>query len=218
MKEIGEYKTEVLARIADKQGRIRARRRSRLSLVYPIALAFAFLVLLFPGMPGNPRTVSRPVGSDFTYHEAGTSVHAVAEYMAQFLDAPSLPDADEASIGGSVLTDSSEEMAGSEYHFFYVRILPVKDDPAFGRRVTLLLDRESQPLGQTALVSGNGISIARWQTGDGAYLLFSAPGARKGEVKPFFPLLCELRADGKPIARRLTEETLGIIEGSDEER
>ena len=216
MKEIGEYKTEVLARIADKQGRIRARRRSRLSLVYPIALAFAFLVLLVPGMPGNPRTVSRPVDSDFTYHEAGTSVHEVAEYKS--LDAPSLPDTDEASIGGSVLTDSSEEMAGYEYHFFDVRILPVKDDPAFGRRVTLLLDRESQPLGQTALVSGNGISIARWQTGDGAYLLFSAPGARKGEAKPFFPLLCELRADGKPIARRLTEETLGIIEGSDEER
>ena len=216
MKEIAQYKEEVLARIANEQGRIRAQRRSRLTLVYPFALAFAFLILLFPGMPGSPRTVSRPVGSDYTYHEMGTSVHEVAEYKS--LDAPSLPDADEASIGGSVLTDSSEEMAGSEYHFFDVRILPVKDDPAFGRRVTLLLDRESQPLGQTALVSGNGISIARWQTGDGAYLLFSAPGARKGEAKPFFPLLCELRTDGKPIARRLTEETLGIIEDSDEER
>ena len=217
MKEIAQYKEEVLARIANEQGRIREKRRSRLTLVYPFALAFAFLILLFPGMPGSPRTVSRPVGSDYTYHEAGTSVHEVAEDKS--LDAPSLPAADEAGFGGAGLTDSPEEMTGYRYYFFDVRILPVKDDSALSRRVTLLHVRKSQPLGQTALVSGNGISSARWQTGDGAYLVFSFPGAtQRGASKPFFPLLSVTLSDGKPIARRLTEETLGIIEDSDEER
>ena len=107
MKEIAQYKEEVLARIANEQGRIREKRRSRLTLVYPFALAFAFLILLFPGMPGSPRTVSRPVDSGYTYHEAGTSVHEVAEYKS--LDDPSLPASDEASFGEFVALVISEE-------------------------------------------------------------------------------------------------------------
>ena len=133
MKEIAQYKEEVLARIANEQGRIREKRRSRLTLVYPFALAFAFLILLFPGIPGSPRTVSRPVDSDYTYHEAGTSVHEVAEDKS--LDDPSLPAADEASFGGAGLTDSPEEMTGYRYYFFDVRILPVKDDPALSTSI-----------------------------------------------------------------------------------
>ena len=52
MKDLDFYKAEVLKRIDAKRETVRDKRRSALSLAYPLALLFTCLLLFFPGMPG----------------------------------------------------------------------------------------------------------------------------------------------------------------------
>ena len=210
MKEIAVYKEEVLARISKKQDDIRTRRRSRLSLVYPFAVAFAFLLLFpIPWITGVPRTVSRPDGSHYSYqttneYPKATDLSSYAEASLPEKPVSSLRDAEEAGFGGSDLTDSAKPTTSFYFVAFSdLSVITPNRTEAVGRV-------EPIRFGQTELVSRNGVSIARWQTRDGAYLLFSSGTEGRG-FTPFFPLLCEVMTDGKPIARRLTEEALATI-------
>ena len=108
MKDLDFYKAEVLKRIDAKRETVREKRRSALSLAYPLALLFTCLLFFFPGI----RTVGpdRPTPST-NYFMGGKTFDSPSEYPG-----------------------SSEIALPSIEQFFHIpeTLLGEKTDPGFG--------------------------------------------------------------------------------------
>ena len=209
MKEIGFYKTEVLKRIDAERETGGAKRRSRLSFAYPLTLLLTFLILIFPGMPGNPRIGSPAENAHYSDHQ--NEFNGSIEFYPDF-NRPVRPSSNGTLLDPGDADPASHGYGGAGAIF---DAAPSRDALIVRNHDALIVRNPDDSVIRSAAASRTGISMIRWSTGDGAYLLFTSPGAeQKKRLSPFFPLLSVMKTDGKPIARRLTEEILADIENT----
>lgn len=210
MKEIGFYKTEVLKRIDAERETLGAKRRSRLSFAYPLTLFLTFLILFFPGMPGNPRNESHAENAHYSDHQ--NEFNGSIEFHPDFTR-PVRPSSNGTLPDLGDVADSASHGYGEAGAIFDAA--PSPDALIVKNPDALIVKNHDDSVIRSAAVARNGISMIRWSTGDGAYFLFTPLGAeQKKRLAPFFPLLSVMKTDGKPIARRLTEEILADIENT----
>ena len=241
MKNMDFYKAEVLKRIDAKREAVRDKRRSALSLAYPLALLFTCLLLFLPGMrtaesprptPSRDYMEGRVFDSSTTYPSNGllpaiewdlrVSETLLGEKTAPVLDGSShLTDSatpmqsGSDAIGGSGETDALRY--GEALYFNLAGGAPETPEPSrdhYGVKTS----RSGLPVRRAfrdpaAVLVTREFSLFRWQTGEGAYL-FVTPAEKSGKVAFLFPILCEVISDAKPIPRRLTEETLAALENA----
>ena len=242
MKDLDFYKAEVLKRIDAKRETVREKRRSALSLAYPLALLFTCLLFFFPGIrtAGSPRPTpltdvmgGRVFDSPTTYPSNG--LLPAIEWDLRVSETLLGEKTDPGFGGSSHLTDSAAHMysqpqfnqiGGSETDALRygeavrfdlaggVPESPERSKDRYGVE-TLPLHRAFLRTPASVLITRTA-SLFRWQTGNGAYL-FVAPAEKSGKVAFLFPILCEVISDAKPIPRRLTEETLAALPPTEEE-
>ncbi|MBR4336446.1 MAG: hypothetical protein IKP74_08335 [Clostridia bacterium] len=244
MKDLDFYKAEVLKRIDAKRETVREKRRSALSLAYPLALLFTCLLFFFPGIRtvGPDRLIPSTDYIEENPHDSMTVNHGSSgiplpstEQFFRVSETLLGEKIDPGFDGSSHLTDSAAHMysqpqfnqiGGSEtdalrygeaVRFDLAGGVPESPERSKDRYGvgTLPLHRAFLRTPAAVLVTRE-FSLFRWQTGEGAYL-FVTPAEKSGKVAFLFPILCEVISDAKPIPRRLTEETLAALPPTEEE-
>lgn len=231
MKNMDFYKAEVLKRIDAKRETVREKRRSALSLAYPLALLFTCLLLFFPGMPGAAKqkplfgTVydSNPVYGGASLLPSIEWNHRVSETLLGEKIEPGYDGFPHLTDSATPMQSKPDVIGGNEtdalrygeaVRFDLAGGVPESPERSKDRYSvgTLPLHRAFLRTPASVLITRTA-SLFRWHTGNGAYL-FVAPAEKSGKVAFLFPILCEVISDAKPIPRRLTEETLAVIENA----
>ena len=244
MKDLDFYKAEVLKRIDAKRETVREKRRSALSLAYPLALLFTCLLFFFPGIRtvGPDRLVPSPDYIEENPHDSMTVNHGSSgiplpptEQFFRVSETLLGEKTDPTFDGSTLLTDSAAHMYfqpqfnqiggsktdalryGDAVRFDLAGGVPESPERSKDRYgvETLPLHRAFLRTPASVLITRTA-SLFRWQTGNGAYL-FVTPAEKSGKVAFLFPILCEVISDAKPIPRRLTEETLAALPPTEEE-
>ncbi len=246
MKDLDFYKAEVLKRIDAKRETVREKRRSALSLAYPLALLFTCLLFFFPGIRtvGPDRLVPSTDYREEKPHDSMTVNHGSSgiplpptEQFFRVSETLLGEKTDPVLDGSSHLTDSatpvqsgSDAIGGSETDalrygeavcFNLAGGAPETSEPSrdhYGVKAS----RSGLPVRRAfrdpaAVLVTREFSLFRWQTGEGAYLFVTPVGKESGKIAFLFPVLCEVISDAKPIPRRLTEETLAALPPTEEE-
>ena len=234
MKDLDFYKAEVLKRIDAKRETVREKRRSALSLAYPLALLFTCLLLFFPGMPGAAKrkplfgTVydSNPVYGGASLLPSIEWNHRVSETLLGEKIEPGYDGFPHLTDSATPMQSNPDVIGGNEtdalrygeaVRFDLAGGVPESPERSKDRYCvgTLPLHRAFLRTPASVLITRTA-SLFRWQTGNGAYL-FVAPAEKSGKVAFLFPILCEVISDAKPIPRRLTEETLAALPPTEKE-